>query len=178
MEAREGVPIGWIAWPLICVAGVAVLTWWLVSPPGREEGVLAANLESLAGQVWLFAQEHGGCCPGVEEGGGFDGELFLRQLTDRTDANGTPYVLARRRARAGRRARFDFGPYCQRIPTNPFVSAPSPRLGRVRHGTISGGTGPPPADGSTDWYFDFAANRLYANDPEHRGVWTSTRGPS
>ncbi len=63
---------------------------------------LATNLQTIRGQIDLYKLQHNNTLPGQA--------TFANQMTKKTDADGTV------NAATGK-----FGPYLQRVPTNPFT---------------------------------------------------------
>lgn len=112
-----------------------------------HESALSSDLQTLRSQLELYKVQHLDQCPGIGPDGKFDGELFAKQLLERTDERG----------RVGAGA---FGPYLQRMPANPFIDGPAAR-------NVSGGPGAAPGDGSTGWWFDTINGYFFANDSTH-----------
>ncbi len=95
---------------------------------------LATNLQTIRGQIDLYKLQHNGAPPAQA--------TFANQMTQKTDIDGTV------NAATGK-----FGPYLQRIPTNPFTV---------------GGTGNDvtntAAAANKAWYYDATTVTFKAND--------------
>ena len=177
MKIQHHKRVLWSAVGLACAVAAVLLARGLRLPPVRAEALspadrarqkdLMANLHSLREHIDLYKAEHGGRCPGFDNGGRFSGELFNKQLMDQTDVRGTTWQSALR-ANSGRSQReFKFGPYYCKAPTNPFVS-PWPDTGYLP--TVTAGEGPPSRDGSSDWYVDGSTGRIFANHAKRKTV--------
>jgi general secretion pathway protein G len=115
-----------------------------------RESALVSDLQTVRSQLELYKVQHLERYPDVDEHDKADTANFAARLTARTHETG----------------RLDpegaFGPYLQSLPTNPFV--------RRKAGQVSFGTGPPPGDGKTGWYYDTQTGGFFANDPEHKDL--------
>ncbi|MCE5326550.1 MAG: ankyrin repeat domain-containing protein [Planctomycetaceae bacterium] len=109
---------------------------------------LESDRLTINSQAELYKMQHNGRRPGIRDGS-FDGELFVRQLTRPTSADGEfippgPEAL--------------YGPYLLSFPANPFVEGPA--ASRVK-----GGPGPSPNDGSSGWWVMTTTGEVF---PNHR----------
>lgn len=95
---------------------------------------LMTNLQTIRGQVDLYKLQHNSAYPGQT--------TFSDQMTKRTDIDGTVNQSSGK-----------FGPYLQRIPTNPFTV---------------GGTGNDVTNGAAAankaWYYDATTGTFKANN--------------
>jgi general secretion pathway protein G len=95
---------------------------------------LMTNLQTIRGQMDLYKLQHNGTYPGQL--------TFSDQMIKRTDVDGTVNTVSGK-----------FGPYLQRIPTNPFTV---------------GGTGNDvtntAAAANKAWFYDAAAGTFKANN--------------
>jgi general secretion pathway protein G len=91
------------------------------------------DIQSIRSQLDLYRQQHGGTYPTLAN--------FTAQMTGKTDADGTANVAGK------------YGPYLQRIPTNPFTT---------------GGTGNDVTAGAAAstkaWFYDETTGSFKAND--------------
>ncbi|MHC4981822.1 MAG: hypothetical protein ACYTF6_01475 [Planctomycetota bacterium] len=117
-----------------------------------RESALSSDLQTVRSQLELYKIQHLDRYPGIDPSdGSFDPVLFEKQLTCRTDTEG----------RVGTDpTSYPFGPYLQRLPSNPFVEELAAK--------VKGGPGPCPGDGETGWYFDLNTGVFSPNDPEHK----------
>lgn len=94
---------------------------------------LQTNLQTIRGQIELYKLQHNGTYPEVLK--------FVDQMTKKTDAAGVVSATGQ------------FGPYLQRIPTNPFTV---------------GGTGNDvtntAAAANKAWFYDEVTGEFKAND--------------
>ena len=94
---------------------------------------LMTNLATIRGQIDLYKLQHNGNYPGQA--------TFASQMTQKTDASGTVSATGK------------YGPYLQRIPTNPFTV---------------GGTGNDvtntAAAANKAWFYEATTGEFKAND--------------
>lgn len=94
---------------------------------------LMTNLQTIRGQIDLYKLQHNGNYPTIAN--------FAAQMTSKTDADGTVNPTGK------------YGPYLQRIPTNPFTV---------------GGTGndvtSTAAAANKAWYYNETTGEFKAND--------------
>jgi hypothetical protein len=130
-----------------------------LSGPGvaNKEALLLSDLQTVRSQVEIYRILHMEQYPGVGSDGSFDPQLFARQLTHRTNANGQVAP-----ANADRES-YPLGPHLAEFPTNPFVNGPAASK-------VSAGRWEVPGDGSTGWYFNTETGRLSPNDPGHKDL--------
>lgn len=83
------------------LAAVVIPQFSDASTEARDSS-LATNLATIRGQIELYRLQHNGTYPAFT--------TFANQMTQKTNASGT----------VGTGAGYDFGPYMQRIPNNPF----------------------------------------------------------
>ncbi len=94
---------------------------------------LMTNLQTIRGQVDLYKLQHNSNYPGQT--------TFADQMTKKTDADGTVNPSGK------------YGPYLQKIPTNPFTSG----------GTGNDVTNTAAAPNKA-WYYDGTTGEFKAND--------------
>ena len=94
---------------------------------------LTTNLQTIRGQIDLYKLQHNGSYP-VQA-------TFATQMTSKTDADGTVNATGK------------FGPYLQRIPTNPFTVG----------GTGNDVTNTAAATNKA-WFYDATTGTFKAND--------------
>jgi hypothetical protein len=115
----------------------------------RRQKIVDSDLQCVRSQMELYRLQHGDRYPGTKAKGPFDGELFVAQMTHRTDSQGNM-------GSASDRGKCPYGPYLDGMPQNVFMDGPAAKK-------VAGGLAPVPRDGSSGWYFDartgvFAAN--------------------
>ena len=155
---------GWVCGALSILALFAAvpgvfLTMMLLdtTTPSQDayEFALQSDLQTVRSQIELYRVQHLERLPGVRTDGTFDGDLFLAQMTERTDihgnAGGTDADLSRSA----------YGPYLQRFPRNDFADWAVSRR-------VSGGKGPCPGDGTSGWYLNTETGAFSPNDPDHK----------
>jgi hypothetical protein len=143
--------------------GLASMGWWLPAITGEagdaaiqqaaaEEQRKAGRAElrqivaDLRRRIDVYIFDHGEKLPGIGDRGWFDGTLFVKQLTSRTDAEGN--VLSGSEG--------GLGPYVLDFPANPLVEG-------AAAARVSGGSGAPPHDGKTGWWLNTDTGKLYSN---------------
>jgi len=94
---------------------------------------LTTNLQTIRGQIDLYRLQHNGAYPTLAN--------FTNQMTKKTDADGTVNASGK------------YGPYLQRIPTNPFTVGGS---GNDVTNTA--------AATNKAWYYDETTGEFRAND--------------
>jgi general secretion pathway protein G len=98
--------------------------------------VLRKNLQTVRAQIGLYKHHHNETLPADV---GETGEDFIRRMTATTDQEGNDGVA--------------FGPYLERVPTNPFTSTRTVRVGGV------------PAGANTHaWRFDPNTGQFQSDD--------------
>lgn len=105
-----------------------------------KESAMKQNLLRMRQQVELYSQEHNGNYPTLAD--------FIDQMTLASDIDGDT-------ASPGT-AGYDFGPYLQKMPANPYTD------------TIPLGSG---AVGSSAWYYDETTGFIAPNDSAERRAW-------
>jgi general secretion pathway protein G len=94
---------------------------------------LMTNLQTIRGQLDLYKLQHNGTYPTLTN--------FVDQMTKKTKTDGTVDANGK------------FGPYLQRIPTNPFT------VGGTGNDVTSG-----TAAADKAWYYDQTSGEFRAND--------------
>ncbi len=103
---------------------------------------LCTDLQTVRSQIELYKIQHNDNLPGVNNGTHTGGAGFEGSMTGKTDIYGEATV-----------ATTDYGPYLQKIPTNPFND-----LNTVRAGGAAAGAN---TDG---WRFDTTSGAFQADD--------------
>lgn len=112
-----------------------------------KESALTSNLQTVRSQIELYKVQHGGEVPQPESGG-----ATWDRMTTYTDIDGT--------ASATKDTTYCYGPYLQKVPTNPFNNKSAVEVGT---GSAAGGT-------TYGWYFNSSTGAFQANDdsdPNH-----------
>lgn len=105
-----------------------------------KESAMKQNLLRMRQQIELYSQHHNNNYPTLTD--------FIDQMTLASDIDGDT-------ATAGT-AGYDFGPYLQKIPRNPYTD------------TVPLGNG---AVGSSAWYYDETTGHIAPNDSAERREW-------
>ena len=161
MSKRQPSRVGWFLFgfltALACVATAVVLSDFVrqiagVVKPSRpaEETMLASDLQTVRSQLELYKIQHLERYPHLDGQGKLEAANFVARLTGRTDQSGSLNPSGA------------FGPYLSKFPGNPFV--------RKKADKVSFGTGPPPGDRTTGWYFNTQTGQLFANDRKHKDL--------
>jgi len=122
-----------------------------------KESRLVSDLQMMRSQIELYKIQHNDRLPGVETAaspiGSTGTETFVNCMTGYTDQWGNP---------AAGPGPGIYGPYMQKLPTNPF-NAPVP-LDTVSFGAaIAPGVG---GSDATGWNLDPASGKFQANDAQ------------
>ena len=127
-----------------------------------KESALVSDLQAIRSQIELYKIQHNDELPGVQlAGAACTGDDFATAMTSKTNQDGE----------VGDTSTHRFGPYMQKIPTNPFSTAVA--------GESSVGTGvakmPVDAvgDNATAWFFVISgvdAGLFQANDDKQNAV--------
>jgi general secretion pathway protein G len=110
-----------------------------------KDATLVSDLQTVRSQIQLYKLHHNAKLPGVTGGAG-----FIDAMTKYTDVDGK---LATTQAPGG-----GFGPYLLKMPDNPYKPLESDA------NEVSLGTGNPPGDNSSGWYFNTTTGAFNAND--------------
>jgi hypothetical protein len=110
---------------------------------------LVSDLRTVRSQIQLYKYHHSGNLPGTVGGVSFEDSMTKYTIADGTLATTQaldPNV---------------YGPYLQKMPTNPFDDSVD----------ITAGAGSPPGDDSSGWYYNAQTGAFNANDSaEHAGL--------
>ena len=136
IEAVIGLPV------LGVLAALAALQAASASTDARS-ALLSRNLQTVRVAVTQYARDHSGKLP--------DGKLLTEQLCGRTDISGKPMPAG------ADISDFQFGPYLNTFPANPYVNNP------VITRTIKTGFGPSPDDETSGWFYDQSTGTVHAN---------------
>jgi general secretion pathway protein G len=118
---------------ILGILAAVVIPQFTDSTADARMSSLATNLQTIRGQIDLYKLQHNGSYPGQA--------TFAAQMTSKTDADGTVNATGK------------YGPYLQRIPTNPFTVG----------GTGNDVTNTAAATNKA-WYYDATAGTFKAND--------------
>ena len=113
-----------------------------------KESRLLQDLQSVRSQIELYKLQHSGLLPGATTG-----VTFTQAMTGLTNADGTV---------AGAPGAGVYGPYLQKIPSNPFVDPNAVQ-------SVEQGTGTP-GGGDNGWYFNTGIGAFYADDDDHAAL--------
>jgi general secretion pathway protein G len=114
---------------------------------------LCTDLQTVRSQIELYKIQHNDNLPGVTATG------------HATDCNGMDDALTSMTNQAGVKQSAAgtgvYGPYLQKFPSNPFVTA---NEDQVEEGTGS------PGGGNNGWYFNTSTGDFYADDDSHTNL--------
>jgi general secretion pathway protein G len=103
---------------------------------------LCSDLQTIRSQIELYKVQHNDAMPGTAAG-----VSFTKAMTGGTTLAGAIDAAAP----------YDYGPYLQCIPKNPFTDT----------NTVETGTGAPGA-GNNAWYFNTTTGTFNADDDAHK----------
>jgi general secretion pathway protein G len=149
---------------VVMVLGVVAA---VVAPRFSEAGIresrmdeLCQMLQLLRSQIELYKVQHEGHPPMQAADGTIVFDPEFEQMTYCTDMDGQ---IKRRKPRTAREGVWQFGPYLERIPENPFNR--SRTIVRVRHEDDI------PGVGDAGWAYMPESGQIYANDSiQHAGL--------
>jgi general secretion pathway protein G len=118
---------------ILGILAAVVIPQFTDSTADARMSSLATNLQTIRGQIDLYKLQHNGSYPGQT--------TFAAQMTSKTDADGTVNPTGK------------YGPYLQRIPTNPFT------VGGTGNDVTNTAAAPNKA-----WYYDATPGTFKAND--------------
>jgi len=114
-----------------------------------RESALSSDLQTIRSQLELYKVQHLEKYPHLDENDQADTANFIARLTGRTDQDGKI------------NANGAYGPYLQKFPTNPFVSANGDQ---VRF------DGEAPGAGTAGWHFNTTTGAIHPDDPDHKDL--------
>lgn len=109
-----------------------------------KESRLVSDLQSMRSQIELFKIQHNDNLPG------WQGATFTLAMTGYTSETGAVVDFDDPNA--------VFGPYLQKIPSNPWIS------GSTANDVTEGTATPAPATGGGGWYFNTQTGAFHADD--------------
>jgi len=115
-----------------------------------RESALASDLQTVRSQLELYKVQHLEKYPDVDEAGAADTANFIARLTGKTDQDGKINAAGA------------FGPYLQKFPSNPFVTANA--------NLVTFGVADPAPGAGNGWYFNTSTGKFSANDTAHVGL--------
>lgn len=115
-----------------------------------KESRLLQDLQSVRSQIELYKLQHPNLLPGETTG-----VSFTQAMTGLTNADGTT---------ASAPGAGVYGPYLQKIPSNPFVDP------NAVQSVETGGSNPGPGGGDNGWYFNTDIGAFYADDDDHAAL--------
>ncbi len=143
MKARKGFTLVEILIVVVILGILAaiVIPQFTEASTEAKTSSLCTDLQTVRSQIELYKIQHNDDYPG-------DGTAsFTDALTGQTDIAGA--------------AGTDYGPYLQKIPTNPFNNSSDVT---VEAGDTSLGTG------DAGWHFNSTNGEFHANDADHTGL--------
>ncbi len=111
---------------------------------------LCSDLQTVRSQIQLYKIQHNDNLPGVTATGHATNATFVTALTGMTDQAGMVQTTAGTGV---------FGPYLQKIPSNPFVTT---NTNVVETGADT------PGGGDNGWYFNTTSGAFNADDDAHK----------
>lgn len=118
---------------ILGILAAVVIPQFSDSTSDARVSALMTNVQTIRGQIDLYKLQHNGGLPGQA--------TFAAQMTGKTDADGTVNPTGK------------YGPYLQRVPTNPFTV---------------GGTGNDVTNGAAAankaWFYEATTGEFKAND--------------
>jgi len=130
---------------LLGILAVIVVPQFSSATMQAQTSALRKDLQTVRKQIELYEQQHNETGPAAAGETGVD---FERRMTTQTDAEGAVGT--------------DYGPYLERMPTNPFNNLDTVRVG-----------GAPAGINAQGWRFDPATGQFQADDAydrDHDGV--------
>lgn len=146
MRARSGFTLVEILIVVIILgilAAIVIPQFSDASTQARESSC-KSSLQTMRAQIQLYEVEHNDDLPGD------GGATFKQAMTGLTDIDGDVSTDPN-----------DYGPYIDKIPTNPYDDSDT-----VTEGTSS----PAPGDGA-GWYFNTDTGHFSANDSSEHAAW-------
>ncbi len=113
-----------------------------------KEARLLQDLQSARSQIELYKLQHNGDLPGTVAG-----VAFTASMTGYTDQFGAVAVAG---------AAGTYGPYLQKIPSNPFVAVAV--IDTVEEGVVA------PGGGNAGWNFNTTTGAFHADDDDHAAL--------
>ena len=156
MKARNGFTLVEILIVVVILGILAAIVIPQFTEASNEARMssLVSDLQTVRSQIELFKIQHTDALPGAAGSITVAGALTLY-----TNADGTK--AATQAPGDGR-----FGPYLQKIPTNPFATDNGDQI-------VSADSSPDPNDGGTDdpgWFFNTLTGAFGANSVGHTGL--------
>jgi len=121
---------------LLGILAVIVVPQFSSATMQAQVSALRKDLQTVRKQIELYEQQHNENRPAAT---GETGNDFEQRMTTQTDADGAPGT--------------DYGPYIERMPTNPFNNLDTVRVG-----------GAPAGINAQGWRFDPATGQFQADD--------------
>jgi general secretion pathway protein G len=152
---------------IVIVVMVLAVVAAVVAPRFSEAGIresrmdeLCQTLQLLRSQIELYKVQHEGRPPMQAADGTIVFDSEFEQMTCCTDMDGQ---IKRRKPRTAREGAWQFGPYLERVPENPFNRRRT--VVRVRHEDEI------PVVGDAGWAYVPESGQIYANDSiQHAGL--------
>ncbi len=113
---------------------------------------LCSDLQTVRSQIELYKIQHNDDMPGTVTGIDFETAMISYTLQSGVQA-------ALQEPGDG-----VFGPYLQKIPSNPFIDLASDAV------AVEEGTGVPGAGSASGWYYNKTTGSFHANDDAHKGL--------
>ena len=146
MKARHGFTLVEILIVVVILGILAaiVIPQFTEASTEAKSSSLMSDLQTVRSQIELFKIQHSDALPGDA-----NGVTFANAMTQYTDADGS--ISATQAPGNGR-----FGPYLQKIPTNPFATAGG--------NTVGEGTTAAAVSTTAGWYFNTTTGAFNAVD--------------
>ncbi len=122
---------------------------------------LASDLQSLRSQIELYKVQHNDAPPTIAN--------FVAQMTQSSNIGGTASG-SKVRNPTGCTDGFDYGPYMERVPVNPFNDKKDSTWDAAHPGEIQGmveaitGTKASPGDDSASWQYNPLTGEIFADN--------------
>lgn len=136
---------------IIAIIGAIAIPRMSRGAAGASESALSGDLAVLRNAIDLYATEHQGDFPG-DDGGTFNEQLFVDQLTQFTDLSGN--------VNSEKDNTHIYGPYLRKIPPLPVGDANQGSTGIVDATTVAA-----PGDNAGGWYYNMNTGNIRANTP-------------
>ena len=125
---------------ILGILAAIVIPQFSTAAQDSKESALKQDLFRIRQQIELYNNHHDGSYPTLAN--------FINQMTLRSDISGDTAALGT--------DGYQFGPYLQKMPNNPFTD------------TVPVGDG---AVGTSAWYYDETTGHIAPNDSTQRRAW-------
>ncbi len=125
---------------ILGILAAIVIPQFSTASQDSKESALQQDLFRIRQQIELYANHHNGSYPTLAN--------FINQMTLPSDIDGNTAAIGT--------AGYQYGPYLQKMPNNPFTD------------TVPIGDG---AVGSSAWYYDESTGHIAPNDSTEHRAW-------